>query len=326
MASHALRCVLCGSRRFLERVSPPQIELEEDLRARFIRARLDYHPDAAGLKDLTDFMHGGPGRLLECTSCRALLRDEREPEGYAGDLYDSALVKHLYPRYLSAFREKEDHYRHLLPPGAGVLEIGCHYGAFLQTAEEWGWKPTGLDIGRSTTSFVKAAGLRVFRRHLGDHSSRSLNEAVFIWNCFEQLDEPGETLLEARRHLKQHGLLVLRVPNSAYYRRWSARLRRGASRGASRGALLRLGYNNLLAFPHLHGYCVENLSRMLTASGFRPLQLHASHLLTLPLASLPAAIETEASAVWSEQAGCTPRQNQPRPGPWIEVIARMCSS
>jgi hypothetical protein len=82
----------------------------------------------------------------------------------------------------------------LLREHADVLEIGSHLGGFLQTAEQWGWRPTGLDIGASTSSFARRQGLSTKRRAIGDYFPHRRSDAVYIWNCFEQLDDPSAIL------------------------------------------------------------------------------------------------------------------------------------
>jgi hypothetical protein len=91
--------------------------------------------------DLTRFMHGGSARLMTCP----------------------ALLSHLYPRYVRAFEEKRSQYLAVLRNGAEVLELGSHLGTFLQTAEQWRWRPRGLDIGESSRAFARNQGVSVKR-------------------------------------------------------------------------------------------------------------------------------------------------------------------
>lgn len=137
--------------------------------------------------DLTEFMHGGPGRLLACANCGLLMREEGGAAHYDHDVYDPDLMQHLYPRYARAFRGKGNNYRHLLPPRADVIELGSHLGAFLEVAEDWGWRPTGLDIGEFTSAFARSKGFTVRRESLEDSALRSHTaDAVFIWNCLSR--------------------------------------------------------------------------------------------------------------------------------------------
>jgi len=279
---------------------PARIERENEIRESFVTERLGHRAEDPENMDLTKFMHGGPGRLLRCSCCGLISRDEETRAHYEDDLYDPALMKHLYPRYVRAFEQKRPLYQPLLGNHAEVLEVGSHLGAFLQTAEEWGWRPTGLDIGAATSEFARRQGGTVKRISLDDYSPRLRRpEAIFIWNCFEQLEDPGATLRRARSMLDRHGLLVVRVPNAEFYLR-------ERERGAGRRLL---GYNNLLGFPYRFGYSRASLARVLAHSGFTPISVYDSGLLTPPYPDLSPRIRQEWKAV-RERGG------------WIEMVCR----
>src|SRR3954467_11271521 len=156
-----VQCHLCGGRAFTMVAAAAEIDRELQIQNEFVFARLDHKAKRAELKDLTDFMHGFPAPLVKCQNCGVLTRAERrmrEAQSYEDDPNDPDLMAQLYPRYLAAFRQKEKAYRSLLDPAADVLDLGSHLGAFLQTAEEWNWKPIGLDVGTDTSAFARARG------------------------------------------------------------------------------------------------------------------------------------------------------------------------
>ncbi len=223
-------------------------------------------------------------------------------------------MAHLYPRYLQAFRQKESIYKPLLRNHAEVIEVGSHLGAFLQSAEEWGWRPMGLDIGQSTSDFARRQGLSVERRTIADYSPRSTRpDAIFIWNCFEQLDDPGAALRDSYRLLDRHGLLVVRVPSAQFYQR----TRRQLMRGEWEPALRLLGYNNLLGFPYLYGYTSATLAQILRRNGFEPIDRHNSTVLTPPYPEMTERVKQEWNRVKHQQGA-----PQIADGPWIELIGR----
>ncbi|MBI2686796.1 MAG: class I SAM-dependent methyltransferase [Acidobacteria bacterium] len=292
-------------------MSNKSLTRENRLRDRFVSRRLGHKLGPYESTDLTRFTHGAPGRLLACRACRTLLRDESPAARYEDDPSDPILLRHLYPRYLQAFRQKRLAYQHLLRPGAEVLEIGSHLGAFLQTAEEWGWRPTGLDIGKSASAFARQQGLSVKRQPAEDYMPHLRKpEAIFIWNCFEQLDDPAGLLRRTHQLLGHNGLLIIRVPNAAFYRRHRD----------DKHALKLLGYNNLLGFPYLYGYTPSLLRGVLEANHFQLLLSHNSSLLTPPYPDLSSRIRKE----WqrTSRAG----ENLPNPtAPWIELVTRRAS-
>lgn len=318
-------CPVCGASAFREFRSIPQINDENKLRDAFVRERLDHRPAGVELMDLTRFMHGGPARLLACYRCGLVLRDEGASPHYEDDLYDPDLLTHLYPRYLDAFRRKERQYRTLLEPGAPVVEVGSHLGAFLQTAEEWNWQPIGLDVGEHTTRFARQRGLTVRRSSLDDARIHHPVSAVFLWNCFEQLEDPASALKTARSLLRRHGLLVVRVPNVSFYEHWQRELRNGHGRHALR----HLGYNNLLGFPYQYGYTAASLLSVLARSGFQPIEGFDSTLLTLPVPDPPRWMNSESAAMNRDVQQLRPAgddQPQSVAGPWIEIVCRRLSA
>lgn len=310
----ARRCTLCGGPLELDR-SAERLAHEAQLRESFVDDRLGHRPEELEAMDLTRFMHGEPARLLVCRHCGLLIRDEPATADYASDRYDSTLLRHLYPRYLRAFEDKRSRYEPLLRPGAEVLELGSHLGAFLEAAEDWGWRPTGLDIGAATSTFARKSGGLVRRMTLDDYSPLYRNpEAIFIWNCFEQLEDPHATLARAYRLLDRHGLIVVRVPNGEFYREQ----RRALERAHSPAVLRQLGYNNLLAFPYLYGYSAGPLGNLLRTSGFEPIAAYGADLLTPPYPDMTKRVRREWQEAHRESLG-------KRVGSWIEMVARRTS-
>lgn len=310
-------CPACGGGSFMAAVSAAALAREVEQRNHFVHARLQRKATRAELKDLTDFMHDGPARLVTCLRCGLLVRHEedvRANASYEEDPNDPDLMSHVYPRYVEAFRNKSEAYKDRLRPGASVIELGSHLGAFLQTGEEWNWRPVGLDIGYDTSEFARRLGLTVRRETIEDtRIAAGTADAVFIWNCFEQLGDPATTLKAAWRLLVRHGLLVLRVPNGSFY------LERRRSDDGS------LEWNNLLAFPYLHGYTTETLNRAVTRHGFEPVRGFNSELITMPFPDPSSAVTQEQIgnsqrvAEWSSR---TTAERGTLTGPWIEVIYR----
>ncbi|HYO80069.1 MAG TPA: class I SAM-dependent methyltransferase, partial [Bryobacteraceae bacterium] len=310
-------CPICGGGDWLPAVSAAAIGTEASNRDRFIRTRLRRKASGAELKDLTDFMHDTSADLVRCTGCGVMLRDEpevRSAASYEEDPNDPDLMQHVYGRYVQAFRNKEAAFRDRLPPGASVLEIGSHLGSFLQVGEEWNWRPVGIDPGYDTSAFAREQGLTVVRETIDDARVRSGSaDAVFIWNCFEQLTDPARALRRSREFLRPGGLLILRVPNVDFY------LRHRMEKP------LWLAWNNLLGFPYLFGYDSRTLNRLAENFGFLPVAGFNSELVTMPFADPSWAVTAEQKSN-SEEVGrwssCTALRDGTLHGPWIEGVYR----
>lgn len=310
-------CPACGGGSFVAAVSTADLAQEVERRNEFVHSRLKRKASRAELKDLTDFMHDGSALLAKCTRCGLLMRIEshvRAAASYEEDPNDPDLMQHVYPRYVEAFRKKAEAYADRLPPGASTIELGSHLGAFLQVGEEWNWRPIGLDVGHDTSEFARRNGLTVRRETIEDTRIRAgTADAVFIWNCFEQLTDPASTLQSAWRLLGRHGLLVLRVPNGRFY------LERHMACDGS------LAWNNLLGFPYLHGYSAETLNRTVTQYGFEPVRGFNSELITMPFPDPSAEVtaeQVENSGCVAEWSSRTSAERGTLTGPWIEVIYR----
>lgn len=307
-------CPVCGGGNLMAAVSTAALSREVWQRNQYVAAWLHRKPEPAEAKDLSDFMHGGPARLLRCGACGFTVRDESEVRAtgsYEEDPNDPDLMQHVLPRYVEAFRNKAGAYRDRLAPRASVVELGSHLGGFLQVAEEWNWRVTGLDIGRDTAEFAKRRGLTVRREIIEDTRlpARSA-DAVFVWNCFEQLADPASMLAAAWKLLGRHGLLVLRVPNAAFYFEADADA---------------LAWNNLLGFPYLYGHTQDTLTRLVLQHGFEPVRGYNSELVTMPIADLSSAVRAEQIGVSERVSRWSTRSTAERgilTGPWIELIFR----
>ncbi|MFL6351265.1 MAG: class I SAM-dependent methyltransferase [Bryobacteraceae bacterium] len=315
----------------------PSSRIDAECRDRdgFVHARLARPASRNELKDLTDFFHQGAADILTCAECKLLLRDEHEPraaETYSEDEYDPSVMERLYPRYLEAFRAKEKPYRALLPTGAQVLEIGSHYGAFLETAQEWDWRAEGIDIGKDTSRFARSKGFTVHSKEIGESGfGESSFDGIFIWNCFEQIADPKPTLAECRRILKPHGLLTLRTPNGLFYALCETLLAEGVLQSGAAGFLLQaMGYNNLLGFPYLYGYSAATLDRLVKQFGFRCEGMLNSELITLPLPQNPDWVDREERAINDEVRmlahSVLANREGTLAGPWIEIWFRAATT
>ena len=305
---------------------------EVEIRRQFIAERATKQLSAGERKDLTDFFHNEQADLLACESCGLLLRSERETpsaQSYSEDQYDAEAIEKIYPKYLRAFAAKEQPYRNLLPARADIVELGSHYGAFLETASKWGWNAIGVDIGEDSSRFARSHGFDVRSCELPEcnFDSGSL-DGLFIWNCFDQIENPRPVLKEAQRIVKPNGLLVIRTPNGLFYSHCQRLLGdKNLSPRASRFLVEAMAYNNLLGFPYQYGYSGAALRKLVEPFDFRCEGTLNSELLTLPLPedqqwviaeerAIQEGVQLLAHSVLRTQKG-------ELTGPWIELWFRL---
>ncbi len=244
-------CPLCG------RAPAPFLDAgavagEMALRERFFLAGLRGRVSRDDLRDVTEVFRAMPAAILRCERCGVLVRDEAaDDDDFRDDRYSAALLQSLHTAHAAAFRRKRGDYASLLPRRARVVEVGSYAGGFLRAASEWGWNVSGVDIGCDTARFTNALGYET-RDALA--AGTGTLDALFVWNCFEQLAAPRALLAAAFRALTGDGMLVLRVPDAEVY-------------VACRDERI-LGANGLLGWPHRFGFGVAALRRLAEEHGF----------------------------------------------------------
>jgi SAM-dependent methyltransferase len=180
-------------------------------------------------------------------------------------------MEQMLRTYIDEFRAREARIRPLLPEGAKAIEIGSYVGGFLHVAREWGWDVVGLDVGEDTSHFTRAKGYPTRTASLDECAFDDASlDGVFIWNTFEQIDDPRALLAEVHRVLRPRGVLVIRTPNALFYAMIEALLdlRHPLPLDDHDPLIIALGHANLLGFPHLYGFSATSLDRLVTAQGF----------------------------------------------------------
>jgi len=278
------------------------VAAETALRPRFYGERIEGKLADEEKVDRFIVSHGAGAELRICPACRILVRVEEASPDFEDEPYADYQMERMLRAHVEAFRQKASHYRHLLPQGARVVEVGSYVGGFLHVGGEWGWEVTGIDVGRDTSHFTRAHGYRTRAGTLEECGFAGAElDGVFIWNCFEQL-EPEPLLAEAARIVRPGGVLLLRVPNARFYEHF-------------RGDPIALGHANLLGFPHLYGYSAESLDAVVRRYGFERHQLiGARHIQpTRGRLTLLAIHEEEALEQQLAQLG-------PELAPWLEAV------
>lgn len=279
-------CLICGSDQADLIASQADIEAQQRFLQKFHRDR-QKRKQRDGLADRAEFTQDYTTRIVACRSCGLVFRSPRPTVSavmgaYVKDRYSEA---HLKSEFLSQQQWAEKKASFLarwaqFKKTPMIVEVGSFVGGFLDVGRRRGWSMLGIDPGKEVTEFCRAQGLPVYCGTLAEAPIRPGSvDAVVIWNTFDQLPNPDTTLAAARRVLRDEGLLIIRVPNGLMYRRGAEFLnRRGLLR---KWMITTLAWNNLLAFPYLHGYSISTLDQLLGRHGFSRLMVYRDALVKL---------------------------------------------
>ncbi len=134
-----------------------------------------------------------------------------------------------------------------------MLDVGCSVGATLRGAEQLGWKATGVDVSQAAVDICRANGLDA---HVIQGPGLPFEDATFDvltnWHVIEHVEDVLATLAEWNRVLKPGGIMILETPNSSYLK----------------ARILRAQYRKFWPAIHLYTFNRQNLSSLLSQSGF----------------------------------------------------------
>jgi SAM-dependent methyltransferase len=283
-------CLICGCDTVDTVASSADLEAQQRVLQHFHQSR-KRKKNGDGLADRSEFTQDYSTKIVTCRRCGFVFRSPRPTvsavtEAYVDDRYSES---HLQSEFQSQRRWATRKAAFI----AGwaqfrkrpmIVEVGSFVGGFLDAGRRRGWSMLGVDPGKEVADFCRALGLPIYCGTLADAPLEAASvDAVAIWNTFDQLPNPDTTLAAVRRVLKTDGFLVIRVPNGLMYRRGTALM---GSNGPFRKWIRKwmvttLAWNNLLAFPYLHGYSITTLDQLLGRHGLARLMTCRDTLVTL---------------------------------------------
>lgn len=167
-------------------------------------------------------------KLVQCKHCKLITVDPLPPiqvikEFYNIDYFDKDYRCGIKTKsYYEEDKEQERKALQFLPllkkikPSGKLLEIGCAGGTFLYIAREWGYEVQGLEI---SPYMAKQASQRYgLKIEIGDLENNNLFQGQFDMVCmfdvFEHLPHPLDSLSEVYRLLKPEGVLLIDIPTT----------------------------------------------------------------------------------------------------------------
>lgn len=317
-------CIVCGHAKSTALAEFEDIRAEVEALWEYHQRRLRAGTPPERLMDRVAFSERPPYRLVQCTDCGLVYRNPTEREHelraiYAREAPASDVMRALHDAQLGAMRRPASALRRIVGRGASGLEVGSYVGAFLAAARDEGFHFEGLDINTDVNAFVRSLGFAVHDGDLPSFEPRRTYDVVAIWNTFDQLADPRGAMLRAMHLLAPRGMLVIRVPNGAFYAAQRQRFAHASPRRRWAARLL-LAQNNLLSFPYRWGFTPRALRKLLSEGGFAVERLRGDVLVptadewTRPWARVEE-LAVKRVAAWAAR-------RRPSLAPWFEVYAR----
>lgn len=159
-----------------------------------------------------------PG-LVRCSGCGLVTWKTIAPPEELERLYNEQVFSPMEYYALSVeadlrtFREVFVLIRKRTQPGR-ALDVGCSSGAFLQAAQDEGWRGEGIDLNRRAVEFCVQRGVKASYGVLGPGAfPPDTFDLVHMGDVIEHVTDPVGLLRLAREALKPGGLVVISTPN-----------------------------------------------------------------------------------------------------------------
>lgn len=102
--------------------------------------------------------------------------------------------------------------RGVVPPPAGLLEIGSAYGLFLSAAQRAGYAVRGVELSATGAAHARSAyGLDVFCGQLADSPTDPVS-VICAFDTIEHVPDPLVFLRQVRERLTGDGVVLLSLP------------------------------------------------------------------------------------------------------------------
>jgi 2-polyprenyl-3-methyl-5-hydroxy-6-metoxy-1,4-benzoquinol methylase len=145
-------------------------------------------------------------------------------------------------------------------PQGRLLDVGCSVGILLDVARKNGFDVKGVEVSTWASEFARQKGFDVITGGLLEAAYPEKSFDIVVLNhVLEHIPKPVVILFEAKRILKDDGLLVIGVPNFGSY---MAAIKKGK-------------WASLQPDQHIWQFTHESLLRVLMKTGFSEVYFEA---------------------------------------------------
>lgn len=167
--------------------------------------------------------------IVRCKGCGLFYTNPRPPAHEIANIYSEDYFVSDNPSELGyddysihaeglrqVFSEHLDVIESLVRPPASIIDVGCAFGYFLQTAKSRGWTAEGVEIS-AFAARVAEENVHV-TVHAGTVSDAELASSSYdvatMWDMLEHSLDPAKDLAETNRILKPGGYLFMTLPDA----------------------------------------------------------------------------------------------------------------
>lgn len=218
-----------------------------------------------GETDKTALFDAGRYAVCRCTTCGQVFVSGIDLDA-TKEAYNEKRYFAERNDYINRWQEFSRHFQKIIErikvfkPHGSLLDVGCSVGILLEVARKNGFDVQGVEVSTWASAFARQKGFDVATGGLRAAAYPQREFDVIVLNhVLEHIPDPVEILLEARRILKDDGLLVIGVPN---FGSWMAAIKKGK-------------WASLQPDQHIWQFTRESLARVLAKSGYSELWFEA---------------------------------------------------
>jgi SAM-dependent methyltransferase len=149
---------------------------------------------------------------------------------------------------------------YLSPNKATCLDIGSSYGHMLDLFKSNGITVQGVEIVDRLREDLKKRGYQIYKS-ISEVPEENVYDIITFIDSFIYLEDPVKTLTELRPHLRDNGILVIRIPNRTPF--------------LNMARLLRMPIKTSLFLDSKHNFSLKGMRIIFEKTGFKLMKVVA---------------------------------------------------